>query len=614
MSDGTVTYQGIKRITWLPERAANDNGTIIGGQEYTDVEFIGGSISNVTLTDVTVNGVTTARTERIVTADGDVTVASDDYVITMDKTSDEATTVLLPAVPTTSRSLIIKDGKGDANSYNITLDPGGYMIDGGSSYIIDSSYGAVEIIFNGIEWNVIGALTENSIGNTVVGPVSSTNNALAVWNGISGNTIKDSTASYDGTNLTLNGNVVYRAGGTDVPVADGGTGASTLTGYVKGSGTSPLTASATIPNTDITGLGTMSTQDANAVAITGGTIRVPNPQTGFMGIGLGDQLEDHYLNVLCDEDLTGNRSLALRTNNQSVALTITGNTAISGNSSGTNTGDQTITLTGDVTGSGTGTFAATIASAAVTRSKLATGAVGKDNVTASKTTTYAATTDDDFIPCNAASGAFTVTLYAASGNSGRRITLKKTDSTLNQVTIEGNGTETIDGALNKKLSTQYETITLECDGSNWYIDSRSGTVTPWVAYTPTFTGFGTASSVSMWSRRNGDQLEVRGKFTCGTNTSTEARMSLGFNGSDQPSGLTSDSTKVTSIQLAGPFAYNITAVATLNMLIESGVAYLTFGAQNASNAGLTKLNGNAVVTNNQPISILAAIPVTGWEA
>lgn len=55
-------------------------------------------------------------------------------------------------------------------------------------------------------------------------------------------------------------------------VANGGTGATTLTGYVKGTGTSALTASSTIPNTDITGLGTMSTQNANSVAVTGGAI------------------------------------------------------------------------------------------------------------------------------------------------------------------------------------------------------------------------------------------------------------------------------------------------------------------------------------------------------
>jgi hypothetical protein len=47
-------------------------------------------------------------------------------------------------------------------------------------------------------------------------------------------------------------------------VPNGGTGATTLTGYVKGTGTAPLSASATIPNTDITGLGTASTKDAGA--------------------------------------------------------------------------------------------------------------------------------------------------------------------------------------------------------------------------------------------------------------------------------------------------------------------------------------------------------------
>lgn len=57
-----------------------------------------------------------------------------------------------------------------------------------------------------------------------------------------------------------------------VPVENGGTGASTLTGYVKGNGTSAMTASSTIPNTDVSGLGTMSTQNANNVAITGGSI------------------------------------------------------------------------------------------------------------------------------------------------------------------------------------------------------------------------------------------------------------------------------------------------------------------------------------------------------
>jgi len=70
-----------------------------------------------------------------------------------------------------------------------------------------------------------------------------------------------------------------------LPVGNGGTGATTLTGYVKASGTSAFTAVATIPAGDITGLGTMATQNANSVAITGGsingtTIGATNPTTG----------------------------------------------------------------------------------------------------------------------------------------------------------------------------------------------------------------------------------------------------------------------------------------------------------------------------------------------
>jgi hypothetical protein len=53
---------------------------------------------------------------------------------------------------------------------------------------------------------------------------------------------------------------------------NGGSGATTLTGYVKGTGTTAFTASSTIPNTDISGLGTMSTQNSNSVTVTGGTI------------------------------------------------------------------------------------------------------------------------------------------------------------------------------------------------------------------------------------------------------------------------------------------------------------------------------------------------------
>ena len=74
-----------------------------------------------------------------------------------------------------------------------------------------------------------------------------------------------------------------------ITVPYGGTGATSLTGYVKGSGTSAFTASATIPNTDITGLGTMSTQNANSVAITGGSAALSTLKTlGLTGYLYGN--------------------------------------------------------------------------------------------------------------------------------------------------------------------------------------------------------------------------------------------------------------------------------------------------------------------------------------
>ena len=85
--------------------------------------------------------------------------------------------------------------------------------------------------------------------------------------------VKDSSGDATFRNITLTGAVLAGAwNGSTITVPYGGTGATTLTGYVKGNGTSAMTASATIPNTDITGLGTMSTQNANSVTITGGTI------------------------------------------------------------------------------------------------------------------------------------------------------------------------------------------------------------------------------------------------------------------------------------------------------------------------------------------------------
>jgi hypothetical protein len=212
------------------------------------------------------------------------------------------------------------------------------------------------------------------------------------------------------------------------------------------------------------------------------------------------------------------------------------------------------------------------------------------------------------IPCNATGGAFTVTLYTAIGNSGRKITVKKTDSSFNAVTIDANSTETIDGALTLLLSTQYESVTLVSDGSNWHVEVRR-IPSAFTSYTPTFTGWGTATSIAFWWRRVGDSIQIQGKFTCGTPTGVEARVSL-------PSGLTSDSTKIPAIRHVGTLARGLSSAdSDRTVLIESGVTYMTFGVVGTSAAlnPLTKQNGNNLSSGAEDQSVEAMFPISGWE-
>lgn len=82
---------------------------------------------------------------------------------------------------------------------------------------------------------------------------------------------------------------------------------------------------------------------------------------------------------------------------------------------------------------------------------------------------YTATASDYTILCNATAGAITINLPAAASHTGRIYNIKKTDSSVNAITIDGNAAETIDGDTTVLLGTQYHSLTIQCDGSNWHI-------------------------------------------------------------------------------------------------------------------------------------------------
>lgn len=165
----------------------------------------------------------------------------------------------------------IVNGTGNKGDYRKVSAAGSTTIDGNSNWTLGDL-----IVFNGTTWDKIegGSPDVVSVAGRVgaivltaadIGGLGSmaTQNSGAVT--ITGGSIAASTIT---GNIT--GNAVNVTG--TVAVGNGGTGAVTLTGYVKGNGTSVMTASASIPNTDISGLGTMSVQNASAVNITGGVI------------------------------------------------------------------------------------------------------------------------------------------------------------------------------------------------------------------------------------------------------------------------------------------------------------------------------------------------------
>jgi hypothetical protein len=63
----------------------------------------------------------------------------------------------------------------------------------------------------------------------------------------------------------------------------------------------------------------------------------------------------------------------------------------------------------------------------------------------------------------------TITLPTAADNAGRKLFIKKVDSGVGTVTVEGEGAETIDDSANYVITSQYAFVTLVCNGTGWFI-------------------------------------------------------------------------------------------------------------------------------------------------
>lgn len=85
---------------------------------------------------------------------------------------------------------------------------------------------------------------------------------------------------------------------------------------------------------------------------------------------------------------------------------------------------------------------------------------------------YAVSANNATILINHPSAPFGVVLPTAASLTGQQYKIKKIDSSANAVTVSTTSSQTIDNALTYPLSTQYQSVTLQSDGSNWWITAK----------------------------------------------------------------------------------------------------------------------------------------------
>lgn len=212
----------------------------------------------------------------------------------------------------------------------------------------------------------------------------------------------------------------------------------------------------------------------------------------------------------------------------------------------------------------------------------------------------------------------TITLPTAADNNERVIQIKKTDSGIGKVIVDGEGAETIDGNTVFDLILQYDYVEVVCNGTSWHVMDYRET-SKWIQYTPTnvqgFTNGGTTAT-GTWTdleyKKSGESIYIRGYFTTGVVQPSEAQLEL-------PSSVTIGGTG-TSSNISGLLEADGTQGAARSrryqVITTRGDTYLNFSLDisDANENAMTPKTGSAAFSGSARHSLhTGPIPIQEWE-